>query len=83
MIDQKEWGEFLFALWKVIKKYQVVNDWPKFMDEADALMEKFTHPVHRGMILGFLEYKNYESMRPPTTDAEIEQMNSVHFPLVK
>jgi hypothetical protein len=75
MIDVKRWGEFMFALWKKIKKYETVDDWTKLMDEADALMNEYPQPVFRSMILAFLEQKSMESIRNPVTDDEIEIMN--------
>lgn len=76
MIDVKTWGEFMFALWKMIKKYQTVDDWTKLMDEADKMMAHYTEPVFRMMILGFLEQKSMESIRNPVTKDEIETMNA-------
>ena len=75
MIDVKRWGEFMFALWKKIKKYETVDDWTKLMDEADKMMEQFPEPVFRAMVLGFLEQKSMESIRNPVTKDEIEIMN--------
>ena len=63
MIEQKTWGEFLFALWKVIKAYQTVDDWTKLMDTADKLMATYPQPVFRMMVLGFLEQKSMENIR--------------------
>lgn len=75
MIEIKRWGEFMFALWKKIKKYETVDDWQKLMNEADAMMEQFPEPVFRAMVLGFLEQKSMESIRNPVTKDEIEVMN--------
>ena len=75
MIDVKRWGEFMFALWKKIKKYETVDDWTKLMDEADKMMEQFPEPVFRSMILAFLEQKSMEGIRNPVTKHEIEIMN--------
>jgi Sec7-like guanine-nucleotide exchange factor len=63
MIDQKTWGNFLFALWKMIKKYQTVEDFSKLMDDADAIMNEFPEPIFRVLVLGFIEQKNIESIR--------------------
>ena len=63
MIDIKEWGGFMFALWKIIKKYQTVEKWEDLMDEADKIMEQYPSPVFRMMVLGFLEQKSRECIR--------------------
>lgn len=63
MIDLKTWGDFMFALWKMIKKYQTVEEFTKLMDDADAIMDKYPQPVFRMMVLGFLEQKNMEAIR--------------------
>ena len=63
MIDIKTWSEFMFAFWKMIKKYQTVDNWTALMDEADKIMEKFVQPVFRGIVLGFLEQKSFENIR--------------------
>ena len=63
MIEQKQWGEFLFALWKMIKANPTVTDWTSFMDSADKVMEQFPQPVFRMIMLGFLEQKSMESIR--------------------
>lgn len=63
MIELKTWGEFMFAFWKVVKKYQKVENWSTLMDEADKLMETFPQPVFRGFVLGFLEQKSFEGIR--------------------
>lgn len=83
MIDIKTWGEFLFALWKAIKKHQTVKDWGAFIKEMESMMQQFPHPIFNTMILAFLEQKSMESIRGNASDEEIEQMNSVHFPLAK
>jgi hypothetical protein len=63
MIELKTWGEFMFAFWKVVKKYQTVENFGDLMDEADKLMETFPQPVFRGFVLGFLEQKSFEGIR--------------------
>lgn len=63
MIEVKRWGEFLFAFWKVVKANQTVEDWTKFMDTGDKLMNDFPESVFRVMILGLLEQKSMESIR--------------------
>ena len=45
MIELKTWGEFMFAFWKVVKKYQTVENFGDLMDEADKLMEAVVHHV--------------------------------------
>lgn len=53
----------MFALWKMIKKYQTVEEFTKLMDDADVIMDKYPQPVFRMMVLGFLEQKNMEAIR--------------------
>jgi len=69
MIDLKTWGEFMFSLWKTIKKYQTVDncDWPELMDEVDRMMEAFPLPVFRSIALAFLEQKSMEGIRNEQT----------------
>lgn len=67
MIEQKRWGEFMFAFWKMIKKYMIVSDWAALMDEADKMMSEYPEAVFRGIVFGFLEQKSIESIRNEKT----------------
>ena len=63
MIELKQWSEFMFDFWKLIKKYQVEVDFDALMADANAIMNKYPQNLFRSYIFGFLEQKNIEAIR--------------------
>lgn len=65
MIDLKTWSEFLFDLWKYIKKYHSneTDNFEEAIKEADAIMTKYSRPLFNGIMFGFLEQKSLEAIR--------------------
>lgn len=66
MIDLKTWSEFLFDLWKYIKKYHSneTDNFEAAVKDADAIMTRFgSRPLFNGIMFGFLEQKSLEAIR--------------------
>lgn len=63
MIELKQWSEFMFDFWKLIKKYQAEVDFDALMADANTIMNKYPQNLFRSYIFGFLEQKNIEAIR--------------------
>lgn len=62
-IELKQWSEFMFDFWKLIKKYQAEVDFDALMADANTIMNKYPQNLFRSYIFGFLEQKNIEAIR--------------------
>ena len=63
MIELKQWSEFMFDFWKLIKKYQAEVDFDALVTEANTIMNKYPQNLFRSYIFGFLEQKSVEAIR--------------------
>ena len=63
MIELKQWSEFMFDFWKLIKKYQAEVDFDALVADANTIMNKYPQNLFRSYIYGFLEQKNIEAIR--------------------
>lgn len=63
MIELKQWSEFMFDFWKLIKKYQAEVDFDALVAEANTIMNKYPQNLFRSYIFGFLEQKSVEAIR--------------------
>ncbi len=63
MIELKEWSEFMFDFWKLIKKHQKDVDFEKLVTDVDVLSKKYPQNLFRGFLYGFLEQKSIEAIR--------------------
>ncbi len=63
MIELKQWSEFMFDFWKLIKKYQADVDFDALVAEANTIMNKYPQNLFRSYIFGFLEQKSVEAIR--------------------
>lgn len=62
-LSLKNWSEFLFDFWKLVKKYDEDVDFDKLIQEVNALGEKYPQNLFRGFLFGFLEQKSMEAIR--------------------
>ena len=62
-IELKQWSEFMFDFWKLIKKYQAEVDFDALVAEANTIMNKYPQNLFRSYIFGFLEQKSVEAIR--------------------
>ena len=63
MIELKQWSEFMFDFWKLIKKYQAEVDFDALVAEANTIMNKYPQNLFSSYIFGFLEQKSVEAIR--------------------
>ena len=47
MIELKQWSEFMFDFWKLIKKYQAEVDFDALVAEANTIMNKYSDVIKK------------------------------------
>jgi hypothetical protein len=55
----------MWAFWKFVKAYRPneTDNFDEALKAADDLMSKYSQPLFRGYVMGFLEQKSFEAIR--------------------
>jgi hypothetical protein len=55
----------MWAFWKFVKAYRSneTDNFDEALKAADDLMSKYSQPLFRGYVMGFLEQKSFEAIR--------------------